>query len=356
MCLGAVGDALAEIDRTLEAQRHGWGTFLNAALWVRVRCLLDQGDVAAAAATVELADTGGRRVDVSALDATVLDARARVQLARNDPAAALATWRRAGDLQETMGVRNPAFLPWRSGAALAAARVGDADEARRLADAEVDAARAAGTPRALGVALTARAIVERPPAALPWLEAAIAVLARTPARLELARAPRSRGTILRVAGRRADAREPLRRALDAADPCGAPAGAAGARDELVAAGGRPRRPRMSGAAALTPSERRVALLVASGVSNREAAEALFVTKKAVEFHLGNVYRKLDLSGREELAGALAEDAERDRGRRADKTLGSPPSAGSTLVIYLAGRHTTKSRCLTGGEGAGLHRV
>jgi DNA-binding CsgD family transcriptional regulator len=312
MCLGAVGDALAEIDRTLEAQRHGWGTFLNAALWVRVRCLLDQGDVAAAAAAVERPGADGRHADGSALDATVLDARARVQLARNDPAAALATWRRAGDLQETMGVRNPAFLPWRSGAALAAARAGQPEEARRLADAEVDAARAAGTPRALGVALTARAIVERPPAAMPWLEEAIAVLERTPARLELARALLHHGTVLRVAGRRGDAREPLRRALDMADRCGAPAVAERARDELVAAGGRPRRTRMSGGDALTPSERRVAMLVASGLSNREAAEALFVTKKAVEFHLGNVYRKLDLSGRDELAGALAQDAEPDR--------------------------------------------
>src|SRR3954454_24377925 len=201
MCLGAVGDALAEIDRTLEAQRHGWGTFLGAALWVRVRCLLDQGDVDAAAATVDLPGADGRRVGGPALDATVLDARARVQLARNDPAAALATWRRAGDLQETMGVRNPAFLPWRSGAALAAVRAGQAEEARRLADAEVDAARAAGTSRALGVALTARAIVERPPAAMPWLEEAIAVLERTPARLRRAPAPVHHGPLPRVPGR-----------------------------------------------------------------------------------------------------------------------------------------------------------
>jgi DNA-binding CsgD family transcriptional regulator len=80
-----------------------------------------------------------------------------------------------------------------------------------------------------------------------------------------------------------------------------------AHEELVAAGGRPRRTRMSGAEALTPSERRVADLVASGMSNREAAEALFVTKKAIEFHLGNVYRKLGVSGRDALAPALADD-------------------------------------------------
>jgi DNA-binding CsgD family transcriptional regulator len=132
------------------------------------------------------------------------------------------------------------------------------------------------------------------------------VLEESPARLDLARALVQLGTVLRVAGRRADAREPLRRGLDLADRCGGTVLAARAREELVAAGGRPRRTRMWGTEALTPSERRVAGLVASGMTNREAAEALFVTKKAVEFHLGNVYRKLGV-GREELADALRAD-------------------------------------------------
>ena len=50
---------------------------------------------------------------------------------------------------------------------------------------------------------------------------------------------------------------------------------------------------MSGPASLTPSERRIAELAASGQSNREIAQALFVTPKTVEYHLRNVYRKLD---------------------------------------------------------------
>jgi DNA-binding CsgD family transcriptional regulator len=135
----------------------------------------------------------------------------------------------------------------------------------------------------------------------------VAVLSASQAELELARALVQQGTALRVAGRRIDAREPLRRGLDLADRCGADRLVIRARDELVAAGGRPRRARLSGAAALTPSERRVAELVAGGLSNREAAEALFVTKKAVEFHLGNVYRKLGVRGREGLGSALAGD-------------------------------------------------
>ena len=59
-----------------------------------------------------------------------------------------------------------------------------------------------------------------------------------------------------------------------------------------------------GADALSPSERRVVALAIEGLSNRQIAEALFVTRKAVEWHLGNAYRKLDVRSRGELAGAL----------------------------------------------------
>ncbi len=59
---------------------------------------------------------------------------------------------------------------------------------------------------------------------------------------------------------------------------------------------------------LTASERRVAELAAEGRSNPEIAQALFVTRKTVETHLGRVYRKLDIAGRRELAHAMADEA------------------------------------------------
>jgi DNA-binding CsgD family transcriptional regulator len=308
MCLGAVDDALAEVDRTLDARRFGWGAFAPAALWVRARCLIERGDVDAAEATVDVPAEEEVRFAGSPLALVMLDARARVLLARNRPAAALSLWRQAGVIAAATSVRNPSLVCWRSGAAMAAGRMGEGEEARRLADDAVAAARAFGGSRSIGVALTARGTVERPRAALPWLEEAVAVLEHSPARLELARALVQLGTARRVAGRRTDAREPLRRGLDLADRCGATVLAGRAREELVAAGGRPRRTRMWGAEALTPSERRVAGLVASGMSNREAAEALFVTKKAVEFHLANVYRKLGIHRRDQLSEALGDAA------------------------------------------------
>ena len=60
----------------------------------------------------------------------------------------------------------------------------------------------------------------------------------------------------------------------------------------------------SGLDSLTPSERRVAAMAAEGSTNREIAQALFVTAKTVEVHLSNTYRKLGVGGRADLAGAL----------------------------------------------------
>ncbi len=77
-----------------------------------------------------------------------------------------------------------------------------------------------------------------------------------------------------------------------------------ATTELAASGVHPRRPAVTGPAALTPTERRIAERAARGASNRDIAQALFVSPKTVENHLGNAYRKLGVTGRGELAAAL----------------------------------------------------
>jgi DNA-binding CsgD family transcriptional regulator len=109
---------------------------------------------------------------------------------------------------------------------------------------------------------------------------------------------------LRRAGNRRDAREPLREALELADRCGALRTATRAREELLATGARPRRIARSGADSLTPSERRVTRLATEGLSNREIAQALFVTVRTVEGHLTQAYMKLDIASRDQLADAL----------------------------------------------------
>ena len=57
---------------------------------------------------------------------------------------------------------------------------------------------------------------------------------------------------------------------------------------------------------ITASERRVAQMAATGMTNREIAQALFVTLKAVTLHLTHVYEKLAITGRTQLPGALGQ--------------------------------------------------
>jgi DNA-binding CsgD family transcriptional regulator len=147
----------------------------------------------------------------------------------------------------------------------------------------------------------------------------------TDTELERARAHVAAGAALRRAGRPAEARDPLRLALDLAHRCGATELEEEALAELRAAGGRPRRPLTSGAGALTPSERRVADLAAAGRLNREIAEMLFVTLSTVEFHLRRAYRKLGIVSRKQLVAALGD-------RRASYPHAGPMSGVDPAVL------------------------
>ena len=72
------------------------------------------------------------------------------------------------------------------------------------------------------------------------------------------------------------------------------------REELLAAGARPRRASVTGIESLTPTELRVAQLAADGMSNREIAEQTFVSRNTVSWHLRNIYRKVEVESREQL--------------------------------------------------------
>jgi DNA-binding CsgD family transcriptional regulator len=112
------------------------------------------------------------------------------------------------------------------------------------------------------------------------------------------------GRWLRHAGRRADARRHLRDAEQGFDACGALPWAEQAQRELAASGERARRRRPDTRDELTAQEIQVALIVAEGASNREAAARLFLSPKTIEKHLGNAYRKLGVRSRTQLANHL----------------------------------------------------
>jgi DNA-binding CsgD family transcriptional regulator len=182
--------------------------------------------------------------------------------------------------------------------------LGRREPARELADAELADARVFAAPRTLGIALRAAGLAREGESCLAFLTESVAVLRDSSAPLELAHSLTELGAALRRAGRRIAARGPLGEALDLAARCGAPPLAARAREELTAAGARPRRTWRTGVEALTPSELRVARLAGRGLSNREIAQELYVTVKTVEGHLARAYGKLGITGRRQLAGVL----------------------------------------------------
>jgi DNA-binding NarL/FixJ family response regulator len=150
-------------------------------------------------------------------------------------------------------------------------------------------------------------MIEGGPAGTELLEESVGVLEGSDAILERARGLLELGSALRRANRRADAREFLRQALELAHQGESVSLAGRAQEELMATGARPRRVALSGVDALTPSERRVAAMAAKEMTNRDIAQALFVTPKTIEVHLSSVYRKLGIASRAQLAGALADD-------------------------------------------------
>ena len=235
----------------------------------------------------------------------VRHARGCLHAAAGDHAAAVADLLQAGELADQWGIPNPAILPWRSAAALSLSALGDGQAARRLCTEEIDSARAWGAGRALGIALHAAGVAERRATGIELLTEAVAVLRPAPAPLELARALTDLGAAQRRAGARTTARQTLREGLDLAHAMGALALAGRARRELVIAGGKPRRDATRGQDALTPSELRVAQLAAAGHTNRQIAQALFVTQRTVENHLTSTYAKLGISSRASLPVALA---------------------------------------------------
>jgi DNA-binding CsgD family transcriptional regulator/tetratricopeptide (TPR) repeat protein len=187
----------------------------------------------------------------------------------------------------------------------ALARAGHVGRAREvLHDFEV---RARGRVRVSARAAAARCagIVDAEGRWQDAFEEALTLHDQLPTPFERARTELCYGERLRRARKRVEARARLRSALALFDALGAAPWSERARTELRASGETARR-RSTTVDALTTQELAVARLVVGGASNREAAAALFVSPKTIEFHLGNVYRKLDVRSRTELVRSYAE--------------------------------------------------
>ena len=305
LTMGNVEAAASDALESLGLESHSLAFTLGIIYSSAIRALVERGDLAAAAGLWSHEMEDMLSAPPSIFQAWLLEACGELELARGDARLAVGHFERVRDMLPDDWTGG-ALFQWRRGLALAKNSRGDSEQARALADEELEFAREFGAPRVIGSALRVRGMIQRGAAGLADLRESVETLEGDEARLEYAKSLVELGAVLRRVNQRQESRQPLREGMELAHRCGAVPLAERARTELEATGARPRSLVVSGVASLTPSERRVAQLAAEGLTNREIAQQLFVTMKTVETHLRHCYQKLEISGRDELPGALTD--------------------------------------------------
>jgi DNA-binding CsgD family transcriptional regulator/tetratricopeptide (TPR) repeat protein len=229
--------------------------------------------------------------------ALIWHARAVVARADGDHLAALDATDHLRDLLTGLGADSPTWVSWRPLAVEPLRLLGRTEEARAVAVEHLELCERSEVPHLIGEALCLLGTVTDPGEGIELARRGVALLVSGPSRFRTGWGSLVLGSLLRRSGSKAEARDHLRNAVAILTACGAAPTAEFAATELAATGVRlaradPRR--------LTPSEHRVAELAAAGLANREIAARLHVTRKTVETHLSAVYRKLDLTSREQL--------------------------------------------------------
>ena len=227
-----------------------------------------------------------------------------LELGLGHPEEAIAELEQARALAEMAGLRDPVLVPWAPDLVEAYTRGGRAEDAAQLAATLGDQAERSEAPIAAALAARCRGLIAAEGFEQEF-ERALALHREAGLPLEQARTLLSYGSRLHRARRRVEARKRLREALEIFERLGSPLWSDQARAELRAAGAVDRA-RYGDPEELTAQEVRVARAVARGGTNREVAAELFLSPKTIDFHLGRVYRKLDIHSRAELATLVAE--------------------------------------------------
>lgn len=276
--------------------------FVGSPAATLIRALTLMGDHAAAARQLHqpVADT----LFKSTHGLSYLRARGQYLMATHQLHAALGDFLEAGRLAGSWGLDRPAVLPWRTDAADVLFRLGETQRARTLVEqqfADPDARR----PWVRGISLRLRAMTSDPRQRLTLLNQSADELGRSGDRVELARTLAELSRALRAVSEPARADAVIRKAWNLARECGAEAlceefsPELGPEDRMLQRGA-PEEFCSDLDTKLSDSERRVATLAASGYTNREISLKLHITVSTVEQHLTRVYRKLNITRRQDL--------------------------------------------------------
>lgn len=292
---GRIRDALTELLAMHAAAIGTVGTPVTALL---VECHLAQGDLGSA---LPLGVALGRSDDL----AWAHHARGELASAVGDPELAVERFQATA----TATGSDDLVLPWRAGAALALLRLGHRAEALALARTQHEIATATGTSYDVALALRVLATtdpsVEADARRLPRLREALRLAEVAGAQRLCAQVETDLAGLLLLEGRRDEALVLLRSAETYAGREDLWPLQSRVRRLLDRMGEAPRRAEAEALAALTNAERRVALLALEGLTNRQIAERLVVSVKAVEGHLSKVYRKLGLASRTALVASFS---------------------------------------------------
>ncbi|MER8041291.1 AAA family ATPase [Streptomyces sp. NPDC094032] len=228
--------------------------------------------------------------------------------AQGDPEGAVRDFLACGEGQRLHNTVSPVVTPWRSAAVPCLLELGRTGEALALAQEELRFAEIWGTRRVVGRALRGVGSATGGRHGLDLLDRAVTLHRYDPAAgPELAASLLAHGLALASAGQAQRARTVLREAAALAERLDTVRLRGLVGSALRAVGARSTRTGHTGPTALTASERHVAVLAAAGRSNAEIATGLHLARRTVETHLTQVYRKLGIRGRPQLAAALAEE-------------------------------------------------
>jgi DNA-binding CsgD family transcriptional regulator len=302
---GELVAAEADMQQALDLIRlAGIGPLVPMFAGAFVEVLIERDELKAADGELRALGVAAGPMPENPMFSLPLLARGHLRFERGELEAALEDFLALSSQANQMGFGpGPIFLamPFTARALMA---TGERTKALELVDFSLPLARRWGAPATVAHVLRGAATVRGGEEEIELLEEAVAMMEASPLRLERAHVLLALGEARRRQGSRLEARAPMREAFELARRCGAARIAKRAHAELKASGETVRRYTPIGVESLTPSERRVAELAASGMTNRQIAQSLFVTLKTVESHLSAAYRKLDIRSRGELGDAL----------------------------------------------------